>query len=367
MKVEVLSMDGLDKSALGWRLSRDLSDEVGWQGVFDVDVPVNEMPSAMINFSGMTILEREIFASPRMHVMWARTSHVDDPLEFTVPREFMISDQMSHFIDSCRESMRAGKAAGQSQDEWRFFLPIISQTAWTTRISFRDLVKLTCYFDYLSDVLPHPTVRLRFLRLRGELMSVLDDFTGSAALTDKAMKSYSKAKFLYEGRLPDRIPRIETESLFLLQFDLPIWLRAQIVRHRNLTFTDDFFVNVLCAPQVLTTTIGEQVRMEVAVTKEVWRTIMSKRSCWIAQDTLKTGKDYWQDIIDSFGWTVSMLPCADGHCPYHKDASLRITPADPGAPCPRWLTINNIDHAPYREEMIGALGSRHASWKEQVR
>jgi hypothetical protein len=107
--------------------------------------------------------------------------------------------------------------------------------------------------------------------------------------------------------------------------------------------------------------------MELAVTKEFWRTIMAKRSCWIAQDTLSSAKDPWQVIIDQFGWTPELLPCADGRCPYALDAGLRLTPADPGAPCPRYMNIHNIDQAPYQERIAQALVSRHPFWQTQVR
>ena len=53
-----------------------------------------------------------------------------------------------------------------------------------------------------------------------------------------------------------------------------------------------------------------------------WRGIYSKRSCWIAQ------ADLWNPllrlIINEIGGTKDLLPCADGSCPFEKDASLRL-------------------------------------------
>lgn len=366
MKIEVLDMSGLHWSVDGWRRSRDLADRPMVSEVVKVDVPVNELPSAVISFEGMTIIEREILASPRNHVMWARTSHVDDPLEFTVPADLAAAAGQG-FLDDCRRLMREGKARGQSQDEWRVFLPAVSETAFTMRWNFRDLVKMAEYFNYLSGRQKHVALSARFNEVFKRLCDVLDEFTCSAQMTMEIMDSYSKAKYLHEGMLPLRESIRHEGAMFLLQFSVPLWLRAQIVRHRNLTFADEFYRQVLDQPGVLRTTLGEPILMDIAVTKDVWRSIMSKRSCWIAQDSLRTGKDAWQELIESFGWTPEMLPCADGHCPYARDAGLRLTPADPGAPCPRYLTIMEIDHAPYRDRMVEGLASRHAYWRDQVK
>jgi hypothetical protein len=290
-----------------------------------------------------------------------------------------------------RKNMREGKAAGQSQDEWRSFLPVTSLTSWTSRINFRDLVKLTKYFGYLVERLPIGAVganggvgnfhvSMRLLDTHEELLKLVDLFTNSRQATERAVRSYSMIKFLHEGEVVARPPKEqrdelghfikeppdETDFLLIPLVGIPLWLRAQIVRHRGILFRDDFFIKVLTHPGALMTSIGEPLTMELAVTKEFWRTIMAKRSCWIAQDTLSTGKDPWQVIVDQHGWTPDMLPCADGKCPYALDAGLRLTPADPGAPCPRYLTINAIDQGPYLDRIIPALESRHEFWRSQV-
>lgn len=364
MKIEVVDIDDLDQAALGWRWSRNLKEDVTWHHVFDVDVPVNEFPSVLLSLKDMTIFEREIFASPRNHVMWARTSHVDDPLEFVVPEELNVPA----WTDMQRSLMDKGKAAGQSQDEWRVHLPIMSQTAWTSRINFRDLVKLTMYIKHVAIQTTATPLLKRTNNLYREMLKVIDQFTYDRALTEKVCQAYSPARYLHEGPIVPGPARQETSGMFVLYMRVPLWLRAQIVRHRNLTFVDNFWRKIVRGSYPEFITINEPIDMEIAATKDVWRSIMSKRSCWIAQDSLKSAVDPWQKIVDSFGWTPEMLPCHDGKCPYHKDANNRLDPkVDPGAPCPRYLNINNIDQTLYRERIEVGLASRHSYWREQVR
>jgi hypothetical protein len=366
MKIEVLSIEGMSAATTAWRLSRDQSAEVDWREVFTVDVPVNEMPTAHLHFVDMTILEREIFASSRSHVMWARTSHVDDPLLFQAPDELIVAAPTG-FLRDCRRIMTERKAAGASQDEWRENLPVISTTSWTARMSFRDLVKMTGYFNRLAGdqrlVLP---LRRRLSDVTTALGWTIAAFTdGEISTAWEAVRRMQRVDFLHEGDVSFS-PRTSTENFHCFTLSVPLWLRAQIVRHRPLSFVDNFFMAVLARPEVLGLTIAAPVGMELSASRSYWRSIMSKRSCWIAQDSLTRQHDPWQAILDQFGFDEGMLPCADGRCPYAKDASLRLTDADPGAPCPIYMDINHLDKAPRRDEMLLAARSRHPLWVERI-
>jgi hypothetical protein len=367
MKITVLSIHGMSAAEEGWRLSRDVTTKVHWPDIFTVDVPVNELPTVLLHFQDFTIYEREIFMSPRNHVAWARTSHVDDPMAFVVPPELMEASDPG-FYDNCRHIMRRRREAGASQDEWRENLPVASTTSWTMRTNFRDLVKITGYFDYLASKVAVGAVYLRMREVHQKLLIVVAAFCrGSMADAQKAIASMSPARFLHEGDMARVIPgRTTSDGHYLIRLHVPLWLRAQIVRHRALGFVDNFYHQVLTSPDLLMITIAEQLTMELSTTKDFWRTVMSKRSCWIAQDSLLGKKDPWQAIIDSFGFSEEMLPCADGHCPYAKDASLRLTKADPGTPCPEYMNINKLDKEPYREEMYRAADSRHQFWRERI-
>ena len=366
MKITLLSIEGLEAAAEGWRLSRDVNSVVKWEDVFTVDVPVNELPTCHLLFEDFTILEREIFMSPRNHVAWARTSHVDDPLKFEVPYE--IEKNMTRgFVDKCRTDMTNRKEAGASQDEWRENLPIMSTTSWTERISFRDLVKITGYFYRLCD--DHRVnlfIRHRLKRVAIELESIIDKFTRSPAATDMVLRKYQKADFLREGLISVFNGKSSSAGFMTIGLVVPIWMRAQIVRHRNLAFVDDFHARVLCNKDVLEMTNKDELFMEVVATIDFWKSVLVKRSCWLAQDSLAFGKDLWARLIEQAGMDETMLPCADGSCPYSKDAALRLTDADPGTPCPRYCNINKIDKAPYLNDMKTAANSRPDYWIKEI-
>src|SRR5262245_6418860 len=140
MKIEVLSIDGMALAAEAWRLSRDVDKSIEWEDIYTVDGPVNEFPSAVCHFRDFTILEREIFASNRSHVMWARTSFVDAPDKYKVPKDLLpYVDPIIHA--SLKAVMEKGKARGEHQDRWRRSLPVSAETCWSYRISYRDAIK----------------------------------------------------------------------------------------------------------------------------------------------------------------------------------------------------------------------------------
>jgi hypothetical protein len=311
--------------------------------------------------SGFTILEREVWAAPRNHVVWARTSHVDDPLKFVVP-----AGLASPRHDELRLSMIADRDAGASQDEWRTHLPIVSETAWTTRVSLRDLVKVGEYFNYLGTKVVDRNLSTRLVDVSSGIFGVVvEAFEVEPELLGQMRQSYSRVKFLNEEPVAADGASAETAGHLAFKLRVPIWLRAQIVRHRPLLFVDDFF-DAIVGPRVRDATIGDEVTMELAATRSYWQSVLEKRSCWILQDEIRGKRDPWQMIIDRFGFSEDMLPCRDGKCPYFQDAKMRLVGLDPGVPCPEYCDIYGVDKAPYKEAMLRAAKSRHPFWLERI-
>jgi hypothetical protein len=372
MKIEAISVDGLDLALAGWRFSRHDAAAADWREVYTIDVPVNELPSAVLLIRDATILEREVFTSMRNHVVWARTSHVDDPAAFVVPEELAVASNEAN-----RARMVSERDAGLSQDEWRRHLPVTSLTAFAIRISFRDLVKLIGYLRVLAaDLAIIDAVADVFADAAVELTEVGSTYFtgGDAALVAAAADAYQPVRFLHHGPIADPGAHVWGESsntfavgeFVVSRIEVPLWLRAQIVRHRPLAIVDTLYRDVLASPAVLDLTIEAPVRVEVAAARAYWRTVLSKRTCWLAQDSLAGRRDPWQVIIDGHGFDRDMLPCHDGRCPYAGDASLRVSGADPGCPCPRYCDISGVDKAPFRDRMIVAARSRHPFWLEEI-
>lgn len=362
MKIEVLKIDDLTLAAEAWRLSRDVSAEVDVADVLDIDSPHNEMPSAFCHFREFTILEREILASSRTHVMWARTSFVDDPSEYRVPKD------LAGFLDrgvhvATRRKMLEAKGRGDSQDEWRRLLPVSSETAFVMRLSYRDAIKYAKYFTYLSARCS-AVLSARFLKVAIALMRVVDRFTGSSKISLDAAESMSLPLLLSEEAMIKGTGEIEdVGAIRVLSTRVPLWLRAHFARHRPITIVDDLFF-VLQRDDVLDLPISHPLRIQVAASADLWAAILGKRSCWLAQSSLSRERDPWQEIIDSFG--SSTLPCHDGICKYRGDAQNRVDGSDPGVPCPRYLRLSGIDAAPHLARIHEALRSRADHWLGEV-
>ena len=154
MKIEIISDDrvssGKNLSRVAWELSRSPDDTTPLDTILSIDAPVNEIPSVVMSVQ-CTILEREIFASFRDHVMWARTSRVDAPSEFVVPEYFQLSED-NETILLLKQKIKADMDAGIIQDEYRLHMPISAITSFTTRLSWRGLVKIYKLYEHLATI-----------------------------------------------------------------------------------------------------------------------------------------------------------------------------------------------------------------------
>ena len=146
MKVDIISQDtdyeGAKTTHLArhcWELSRSPDDTTPLETILSIDAPVNEIPSFVLGIE-CTILEREIFASFRDHVMWARTSRVDAPSEFKAPDIF--ENKYKNHLTEIRNKIFSAISDGLIQDEYRMLIPLCSLTSFSTRLSWRGLIKL---------------------------------------------------------------------------------------------------------------------------------------------------------------------------------------------------------------------------------
>lgn len=360
MRINVVQMGKISDASEAWRLSRNVLGHTDWQEIFTIDCPVTEFPQAFLHFEDFTLLEREIFASNRAHVMWARTSFVDDPIQFKMPAEVELD---ATFDGLQRAQMMKEKEAGLHSDQWRQHLPLLSLTSFSMRVSFRDIIKYAKYFDLLAT--QSAVLGQRFYNVRQELRRVATHFVGSPDLVDKAEAAYSLARFLCHDPVSHEFKRTDLRNLTVLNLEVPFWIRAHFARHRPITFVDDLH-RILVNQNVVRATINAPVGMEIAATRDVWKALLSKRSCWMTQSTLSGRQDPWQAIIEAFGVDEQMLPCSAGSCPFRRDAELRLTDEDPGCPCPMHMKLYGVDPEPWRAELAQAYPSRPAFWRSVI-
>ena len=316
MKIEIISEDTGDSkhlSRLCWELSRSPDDTTPLDTILSIDAPVNEIPSYVIGVE-CTILEREIFASFRDHVMWARTSRVDAPSEFKAPDVF--ENRYKHHLAGIRDKIFGKINEGVIQDEYRMLIPLCSITSFSTRLSWRGLIKLYKMYEHLAGI---------------------DDYfsIGAKALDDafdlsEFAKNYSFADVLPPIKNSEKISERSGPMVTVFQ-EMPIGLRAQVVRHRNFTIHDNL-KDIIFGGDSWIKSIGDDMSVSISASAEFWKTVVNKRQCWIAQYGI------WSGIIQEAQKFLDIseqdLPCSGGFCPYTRDAEIRHTDDDPGAPCP---------------------------------
>jgi hypothetical protein len=340
MKITKLAEIPATVAQQAWALSRDPTYTTPLNEVLAVDAPVNELPSVVLHFQNFTILEREIFTSPRNHVIWARTSRVDDPLRFTVPEEY-ISQIPTERI---RHLMRNAKNLGKPQDEWRSMLPLLAHTNWVGRLSLRDTAKLADYFLYLASRIK--MFHDRWLNIHSQLFEQIPHV------------EYKPEKFLNEQPLNQASGRQKFGTGWTLFYAaVPMMLRAQVVRHRPIHFIDNLFY-LLKDEKIILQNLNQIVHMELCAPDTFWHSIMAKRNCWIAQ------ADIWHALTVYFDQET--LPCIDGHCPYSVDNELRKQGKDPNVVCPIYMHLTNQDATSHKAAMRAHARSKPKWWLEKI-
>ena len=280
--------------------------------------------------------------------MWARTSRVDAPSEFVVPEYFQLSEDNATIM-LLKQKIKADMDAGIIQDEYRLHMPICAMTSFTTRLSWRGLIKIYKLYEYLATINEYFVV-------------------GKAELNNK----FQLHKYAGNYSFVNPIPMLQEKEMVSGNIgpvvtvfqEMTIGLRAQVVRHRNYTIKDNL-MEIIKSKDCWTRTLGDKIKISISAEIEFWKTVVNKRQCWIAQYGI------WKDIIIVAQEYISIseqdLPCNKGFCPYTRDAELRHTDDDPGAPCPIHsdLTSTPIDQK-YMDMVRIEASYRPAFWQKHI-
>ena len=280
--------------------------------------------------------------------MWARTSRVDAPSEFVVPEYFQVSEERDKII-LLKKKIKADMDAGIIQDEYRLHMPISAMTSFTTRLSWRGLVKIYKLYQQLAKINEYFIV-------------------GKTELNNKFQLHKYAGNYSYVDPIP-MLKENERKSgvigpIVTVCQEMTIGLRAQVVRHRNYTIKDNL-MEIIKSEDCWTRTLGDKITISISAEIEFWKTVVNKRQCWIAQYGI------WKDIIIAAQEYISIseqdLPCNKGFCPYTRDAELRHTDDDPGAPCPIHsdLTSTPIDQK-YMDMVRIEASYRPAFWQKHI-
>lgn len=316
----------------GWFNSRPelkRGDDLNFVEILKIDTPVSELGSITLEFT-VPILFREIFCSPRDHIVWARTSRVDNLLESWNVTKYITEDQERSIIELQNKILIESKEV--TQDEFRKNLPLSYMTSFTSRVSIRSAIKLLKYFYGLKKYAPISEPAKDFSEKFAKVLRKV------GVPVDAIFASIKEEDYCPMIQTSGEKEFIDNNDHYIIKGTFSLMLRAQIIRHRTLHVVDDLS-KYFSAEDVWSTPVSDNMKMSISATKTVWSSIISKRTCWLAHSSI------WGDIINDIseanaGSIERLIPCADGVCPYNEDCRQRVLKNDPGLPCPRHIHLS---------------------------
>jgi hypothetical protein len=149
ISIKAMSFPDISQIMHAWNYSRPNETATDWEGVAKTDVPVNEFARFQVRME-IPILLREWLVTFRDHVIWARTSRVDDLTSWPIYRN--VSD-----LTIIREAYnRMIKDRRKDQDHFRMHLPLGYMTGISASLSLRSWVKLVKSARATAARMPHP-------------------------------------------------------------------------------------------------------------------------------------------------------------------------------------------------------------------
>lgn len=328
---------GLSLSKIAWCNSRSWDDKTPIQKIFSIDAPVNDFPSYVLDITS-SIIVREIIASMRGHVMWSRTSRVDDVINFTYDTQFLNEREIED-IEDIRNKMIKLKNDGVRQDEYRLLAPIISDTSYSVRVSLRTLIKLYRYFAHLSNV-NVGSIRSMYGDAAIQFLNII---------ANEALLGCEYEKIIDAYKTVNIVPHLEENKMesgrvgdfIVVSTEVPFSLRTHLIRHNSLHIKDNI-IELFSEPALHLKTINHKVNIQISASEDFWLNVLKERSCWMSHYGM------WQQIMNELSDVVTLdktfLPClGEGEkCPYAGDAQQRVEGKDPNPPCPVYLNGNTL-------------------------
>jgi len=307
MKIEIIAknindVNGVHLSRIAWYNSRSWDDKTKLEDILCIDAPVNDFPSFVLNIES-SIMVREVIASMRGHVMWARTSRVDEPIDFDI-EDCGITNSENLEVESLRNEMMYLKNSETRQDEYRLLMPVIGITRYTIRISLRSAIKLCHYFNKLKTELTGiPSVI--FGEAANKFIQFLhDSFPAHADLT-KVVSSY---------RTVDIVPALKENEMqsgqvgdfIVISVVIPFSLRTHLIRHNSLHIKDNL-IEFFDDEDIHKKTINDKMNVQISASRSFWTHVLKERSCWMSHYGM------WKQIMSELSNIVmqneTFLPC----------------------------------------------------------
>lgn len=354
--------------AKAWGTSRPQDDNHDIEKVINIDVPVNEIEDFILKIKA-PIIFREMLFTLRDHVAWAQTSRVENLEEWEVPFGYENHEDVLYNY----ESMIARKAGREAQDNFREMLPLVYMTTFTVKFSARTLVRIKDTIGkWLDDnfrPVPHTISGIMagaFLDIYHSLETVIEQtIYGSLP---RGVYGFIDMFPKLVGEQTNNMALPIGDFVYVYVQSVPITLRAQIVRHRPIMFTDNMMDYM--TDDGLAQCVASRVQMSLMMPITMAKAMVAKRNCWIAQE------DLWRPVIEPlqklFGAEGKVpLPCdGKGMCPVARDNELRHMGKDPAPACPIWYNFARLWPTTAQEEAMGDYAAKrtltHPFWMKKI-
>jgi len=298
----------------------------------------------------------------RDHTMWARTSRVDDAINFKIPSVLNKYIKYKEYADHARYRMIKGKAKGNRQDEYRLFLPLFSLTSYTMSINLRSLIVIQKYFSHLKVSSADIGLKELYHDAANAFKFMIEQFIPDAS-------------FLSEVSHKEILPRVEEirsgkiADFITFSGSIPFSLRTHLIRHRMI-FMNDQLKEMATHSEFHSLNLKTEMSVSITSNVQFWADIVTKRSCWLVHYSM------WSQIIKEIFKFIpelgeEILPCnGNGNkCCYEEDVKSRLYNRDPNPPCPIYLNSKDIPITKEMKQNISkqfVLDSRPIFWTKHI-
>lgn len=332
-----------------WNASRPNDLSATKAAIMNVDVPVNELEDFVLLVHAPLII-RDLFFTLRDHVAWARTSRADNIMEWDIYHAYFHTLEVKELYTE----MLHRKKLGQSQDRFRSMIPLCYMTDFTVKLSARSLIKFAAGVADMIAAGLDGNVTTMLVDLHRELTRAIKN----SAYGTVHPRAYG-ATNLMAGTFELKKNYVTGIGPWIMigRKEVPFQLRAQIVRHRPIQFTDGLFH--LFTDDGLLAPIECTLPMELMMRTDVARSLVVKRNCWIAQ------ADIWAPIVQAINSILGAeeepaLPCTGKDtCPVAQDNLLRLGGKDPAPPCPLWCGFTKAEPAEIEATKLEMMNYAH--------
>lgn len=225
-----------------WSISRPNAKSVCSPiDAISIDAQISDFPDIILDVYA-PIYIREYFATSRSHIIWAQTSRVMNLDDWDV---FLAQYDRVSFLsmfDMQSEMVSAKKTL--HQDLYRLMIPLCYLTRFSLKLSFREIAKIIQDAQEISKMMQDQSVAIAFEEVSRQLKNILH-----SKLPENAIEHLMG--FSGYGCPPTFV---SSNSFFQGGFvgisaKIKIALRAQLIRHRNIIFRDNFFLSCRKTPQ----------------------------------------------------------------------------------------------------------------------